>query len=84
MSETQPPTARRTFWSRRPRPLRAAPVPAGPPAELAAATVAAVARRLPAAVPSQLAYQSRRRTIMRYIGYGSTAAGSSALPPWRG
>lgn len=54
--------------------LRDAPVPAGPSADLATATVAAVHNRLAGAVPSELARQQRRRRIMRYIGYGTATA----------
>lgn len=45
--------------------LRAAPVPPGPPAELVAATVAAVAVR------AKPLHAERRRRIMRIAGYGT-------------
>jgi hypothetical protein len=60
--------------------LRAAPVPVGPPAEVAAATVAAIHNRLAGHVPAEPA-RSRltRRTVMRYLGYGSAATAAAAL-----
>ncbi len=74
MSEANHRPARPDVLDQATEALRAAPVPAGPPAELAAATVAAVANRLPAAVPSELARRQRRRRVMRSIGYGAAAA----------
>jgi hypothetical protein len=53
--------------------LRGAPVPAGPPAALAAATVAAVQDRLARAEPRTL----NRRRVMRIIGYGSLATAAA-------
>jgi len=54
--------------------LRDAPVPAGPPPELAAATVAAIHNRLAGAVPSEQVRRERRRRIMRYVGFSTAAA----------
>ncbi len=56
------------------RALRDAPVPPGPPDDLAAATVAAVENRLAGAVPAERARRERRRRIMRYIGFGTATA----------
>ena len=50
--------------------LRGAPVPAGPSTELSAATVAAIQTRLA---------RRRRRTIMRYIGFGTATAAAVAV-----
>ena len=54
--------------------LRDAPVPAGPPADLTAATVAAITNRLAGTVPSEPARRQKRRRIMRYWGLGTAAA----------
>jgi outer membrane lipoprotein-sorting protein len=59
--------------------LRAAPVPAGPPAELAAATAAAIQNRLAGVVPAEAARLQRRRRIMRYVRYGSAVAVAAGL-----
>ena len=60
--------------------LRDAPVPAGPSADLAAATVAALNNRLAGAVPSEQFRRERRRRIMRYVGF-TTAAAAPGTPP---
>src|SRR5207248_177246 len=54
--------------------LRDAPVPAGPPAELAAATLAAINNRLAGTVPAEQVRRERRRRIMRYMGISTAAA----------
>jgi hypothetical protein len=59
--------------------LRGAPVPAGPPADLTAATVAAVNNRLTGVTPGEPTRQSRRRKIMRYIGYGTATAAAVGI-----
>jgi hypothetical protein len=60
--------------------LRAAPVPVGPPAEVAAATVAAIHGRLAGRMPAEPARpRLTRRTVMRYLGYGSAATAAAAL-----
>lgn len=51
--------------------LRDTPIPDGPPAELLAAAVAAIDHRLAGAVP---AGPSRRKRIMRYVGYTTATA----------
>jgi outer membrane lipoprotein-sorting protein len=58
--------------------LRDAPVPAGPPADLTAATLAAVHNRLAGAVPVELARHQRRRRIMRYVGFGTATVATVA------
>lgn len=59
--------------------LRDAPVPAGLPADLTAATLAAVNNRLAGMVPVELARQQRRRRIMRYVGFGTATAAAVVL-----
>lgn len=60
--------------------LRDAPVLAGPPADLTAATIAAVQNRLPGTVPGEPAQPlSRRAKVMRYIRYGSLATAAAVL-----
>ena len=60
--------------------LRNAPIPAGPPAELIAATLAAIENRLAHISPSEPTRQLQRRTrLMRYIGYGSLATAAAVL-----
>ena len=59
--------------------LRGAPVPAGPPTELSAATVAAIQNRLAGAPPASELARRRRRTIMRYIGFGTATAAAVAV-----
>src|SRR5262245_44776710 len=54
--------------------LRDAPIPAGPPAVLTTAAVAAINHRLAGAVPGELASRQRGRRVVRYIGYGSAVA----------
>jgi outer membrane lipoprotein-sorting protein len=61
------------------RALRDAPVPAGPPVDLTAATVAAVKNQLAGIVPSEQARRERRRRIMRYIGFGTATAATLAI-----
>jgi outer membrane lipoprotein-sorting protein len=53
--------------------LREAPVPPGPPPELAAATVALIHNRLAGAVPAEQVRRERRRRIMRYAGFTTAA-----------
>ncbi|MBA4187340.1 MAG: hypothetical protein C0467_04895 [Planctomycetaceae bacterium] len=59
--------------------LRGAPVPAGPPAELVAATIAAVRDRLAGAVPAEALARKRRRRIMSYVGFGTATAAAVAV-----
>lgn len=60
--------------------LRDAPIPAGPPAELTAATLAAIRERLAGIVPSESARQlQRRRRIMRYLRIGAFSTAAAAL-----
>ena len=59
--------------------LRDAPVPPGPPADVRAATTAAVHNRLAGAVPAEVARQQRRRRIMRYVRFGSAATVAAGL-----
>ena len=59
--------------------LREAPVPPGPPPELAAATVALISNRLAGAVPAEQVRRERRRRIMRYAGFTTATAGAVAL-----
>jgi hypothetical protein len=60
--------------------LRDAPTPAGPPADLTAATLAAVENRLRGTVPSETARQLQRRaTVMRYVRFGSLATAAAVL-----
>jgi hypothetical protein len=55
--------------------LRDAPVPAGPPADLTAATIAAVETRLAGTPPAEPARTHQRRArIMRYLSFSATAA----------
>ena len=54
--------------------LREAPIPAGPPPELTAATVAAIHNRLAGAVPVEQVRRERRRRIMRYASFTTAAA----------
>jgi outer membrane lipoprotein-sorting protein len=62
------------------RALRDAPIPAGPPAELTAATFAAIRERLAGIVPSESARQlQRRRRIMRYLSFGACSTAAVAL-----
>jgi hypothetical protein len=58
--------------------LRDAPTPAGPSAELTAATVTAIQNRLAASEPGELSRQRRRR-IMRIVGFGSAVAAAVAI-----
>ncbi len=71
--------------------LRDAPIPAGPPAELTAATLAAIRERLAGIVPSESARQlQQRRRIMRYLRIGAFSAtaatfvGAMILLTWNG
>ena len=60
--------------------LRDAPIPAGPPAELTAATLAAIRERLAGVVPSESArHLQRRRRIMRYLRIGAFSTAVAAL-----
>ena len=60
--------------------LRDAPTPAGPPAELTAATLAAIRERLAGMVPGESARQlQRRRRIMRYLSFGACSTAAAAL-----
>src|SRR5262245_27142925 len=60
--------------------LRAAPIPACPSAELAAATVAAAQVRSTGSPPVEPArHRLSRRTVMRYLSYGSAATAAAAL-----
>jgi hypothetical protein len=62
------------------RALREVPTPAGPPAELTAATTAEVKNRLAGTAPaSAVARQKKRRRIMRYVGFGSATAAAIAV-----
>ncbi len=60
--------------------LRDAPIPAGPPAELTAATLAAIRERLAGNAPSESARNlQRRRRIMRYLRIGACSTAAAAL-----
>jgi outer membrane lipoprotein-sorting protein len=59
--------------------LRDAPVPPGPPADLAAGTLEAINNRLAGAVPAEQVRRERRRLIMRYVGFGTAAAAVLAI-----
>ena len=59
--------------------LRDAAVPAGPPADLTAATLAAIDSRLTLSRPALSPAQVRRRRMFRYIGYGTATAAAVGL-----
>lgn len=60
--------------------LRDAPTPAGPPADLTAATLAAIENRLRGTVPSETARQLQRRArVMRYVRFGSLATAAAIV-----
>lgn len=59
--------------------LRTVSVPPGPPADVLAATVAAVHNRLADTVPAEVARLQRRRRIMRYVRYGSATTIAAGL-----
>jgi outer membrane lipoprotein-sorting protein len=64
--------------------LRETPTPPGPPADLVAATVAAINNRFTGALPAEIVRQQRRRRIMRYIGFGSATAAVVGIATFAG
>jgi outer membrane lipoprotein-sorting protein len=59
--------------------LRDTAVPAGPPADLMAATLAAMDSRSTPSTPVRSPAELRRRKMLRYIGYGTVTAATVGL-----